>query len=144
MIFQYASVRYTPNILRNELVNVGVIARNPMTSSSILSAHSRERANHRSRLRRRHGIDAANLDEVLQWAYATFVAEPATNASPINYQALAPHQTRERCGARSSGDNRSAPRRARQRAVFQEQKRALDFRPRVQEWCIPPNQLAGA
>src|SRR5207249_1197705 len=54
-----------------------------------------------------------------QWAYATFVAEPATNARPINYQALAPQQTRERLWRAFERRQLIGPRRVRQRAVFQ-------------------------
>lgn len=42
------------------------------------------------------GVLQEDLREAVQWAYATFVAEPSASGRPINYQALAPTTARTR------------------------------------------------
>jgi hypothetical protein len=73
------------------------------------------------------GIAASNLEEALAWAYSTFVAEPAIAARPINYQALAPLQTRERLWRAFERKHLIGGRRVRKRAVFQWQHAPWTF-----------------
>lgn len=173
MIAQYVVVRYAPNILRDESVNVGVIVRDPKsgafeykflprsgvvrkiwpsadtqivkhleralgrtreTQMSLMPAtlgrsgspsdpaffeHARREFTGNLQLTIERAVEAETLDDALQWAYTTFVAEPAAGARPINYQALAPIQTRERLWRTFERRNLIGPKRVRERAVYQ-------------------------
>lgn len=171
--FQYVVVKYVPNLLRDESVNVGVIARDPAsgafdfrflsrggvvkkiwphadtqivrhltralkeTKQSQLTldepvlgrAGNPSAADFFSKARREftgnlqltseRAVRADDLESALQWAYTNFVAEPATSARPINYQALAPFQTRQRLWRAFERRELVGPRRVRERVVLQ-------------------------
>jgi hypothetical protein len=172
--FQYVVVKYVPNVLRDESVNVGVIVRDvhnqdfgyrflsrgavvkklwpnadtqivrhlehelgktrqaqlsldeapalgragPPTSPDFF-AKARHEFTGNLQMTLERGIAANSLDEALAWAYSTFVAEPAIAARPINYQALAPLQTRERLWRAFERKQLIGKRRVQRRAVLQ-------------------------
>jgi Protein of unknown function (DUF3037) len=174
MIVQYSIIKYTPNVVRDESVNVGVIAREPSTGRfdykflrrsavvrkiwpsadtqvvghleralaktrtttqlSLVSpslgrtgspsdpdffAKARREFTGNLQLSVESAMETESLEDALQWAYNTFVAEPAVSARPINYQALAPFQTRARLWRAFERRNLIGPKRVRERAVFQ-------------------------
>ena len=172
--FEYVVVKYVPNVLRDESVNVGAIVRDPAggdfafkflqrggavrklwpaADTNIVRHVERQLVRTRDQLqlsldpqglgqsgsprdpgffgRARHeftgnlqltperGMAADNLDEALGWAYSTFVAEPPATARPINYQALAPMQVRERVWKTFEKRELIGPRRVRERVVLE-------------------------
>jgi hypothetical protein len=64
-------------------------------------------------------VTADDLAAALDWAYTTFVAEPKAAARPINYQALAPAQTRERLWRTFEKRDLFGPRRVQRLPVLQ-------------------------
>lgn len=170
--FEYVVVKYVPNVVRDESVNVGAIVRDPAEGEfafkflprggvvrklwptadpNIVRHLQRELAKTRELqlsfqpptlgnsgspkeagffARARHeftgnlqltperGLVANDLNGALDWAYTTFVAEPQTAARPINYQALAPMQVRERVWKTFERHDLIGPRKVRERAVL--------------------------
>jgi len=152
VVFQYAVVRYVPDVVRDEALNVGVIVRSidggeftfrflPRSSSvrrlwpgsdrmvirhleNQLGPHNTlgqlslgevkplpgiglpheaeffaracDQFNGTLQLTQPRGLTSDTLPAALAWAYRTFVAEPDTGSRPVNYQAMAPSQLRER------------------------------------------------
>jgi Protein of unknown function (DUF3037) len=143
--FEFSIVRFVPNVVRGEAVNVGVVVRDPKSHEFSFkfvprSATVRKLApnadsalveNFRKQLagtqktgvglagvgdpgsdaffdRALHdfngnlqfdvprGMTAGSLNEATTMAYTTYVAPPASGWRPINYQAIAPLQTREK------------------------------------------------
>jgi hypothetical protein len=179
--FQYVIVKYVPNVLRDESVNVGALVRDPdsgafeyrflprgaivrklwptadtkivrhlerqlaKTKESQLSldqptlgrvgspassdffARAREEFTGNLQMTLERGIAADTLDSALQWAYSTFVAEPRASARPINYQALAPIQTRERLWRAFEKRDLIGPKLVTERAVLEGQHAPWTF-----------------
>src|SRR5437867_4926673 len=143
--FQYAVLRYVPNVIRDEAVNVGVVVRDlereefeyrflprsatvrklaPQADQQIVNNFSRQLAvarradrpilgvghpknvdffAHASReftgnlqFSEVRGLLADDLRSAVNRIYSDYVAEPRGSARPINYQAMAPYQTRAR------------------------------------------------
>jgi len=143
--YQYSVVRFVPNVVRDEGVNVGVIIKEaegakfvyrflprgatvrrlwPDADERLVNnfAHqlraaqvqdrplegighpsdrvffqlARAEFNGNLQLAEPRGMLAESIEEVLSRIYDTYVAEPKSGPRPINYQAIAPYQTRAR------------------------------------------------
>jgi hypothetical protein len=170
--FQYVVVKYVPNVLRDESVNVGVLVRKidggdfasrflpraavvrklwPNADTQVVRHLERELEKTRQaqlsleaptlgragsplnsdfftrareeftgnlQMTPERAVTADDLDAALQWAYDTFVAEPPTAARPINYQALAPMQTRDRVWRAFERRDLIGPKRVQERVVI--------------------------